>query len=354
MNKIDIKLPDGIDEAIDKGIKIGIKEKKKKASRRIKKVVGGVAAGIVIVSGTLLANPALASKIPIVGGAFEAIQDKLIFSGDYSKYATGVNETVTNNGVGVTLSEVLCDGKSLYVSFKIESEKPFKYTKYKYDPKKDYDISKEVAEKIVGVQILDNSTRNVSFSNKELGNSGVAGFEGRYIDENTFIGVEKYDLTDLGDIPNEFDYEIKIKELIGISWNGKDKDQVFRGKWNFKIPVKVDKSLVKEIEVNHKENGFGIKKISITPFETIIETIHGKNRKSLDYNVRVKDEKGNQIDLDSAKWGKESMVNTFINKKVTPKKLTVEIYEDILKSKGNGVFEDVGDKVLYTKDIEIK
>ncbi|KMT21885.1 DUF4179 domain-containing protein [Clostridium cylindrosporum] len=355
MTKLDdIKVPENIDKIIDDGINMAYEEKKRVRLRRCKKVFSGVAAGIGIVFTLGITNPALARKLPIIGSVFEAIQDKVSFSGDYTKYATKVNQKIVDNGVGVTLSEVFCDGESLFVTYRIESNEPFKYRKYKYDPVGDYDITKEIADKIEGDQIIDDSTAKLSFTNKELDNSGVSGFEGRYIDENTFVGVEKYSLKNLGSIPNEFEYEIKIKGLKSIAWRGTDKDQVFKGNWNFKVPVKVDRSVVKEIKVNHVKNGIGIKKVTITPFEISIETIHDKNRRPWSYFLRVKDENGKEVALESSGWDKEGTLNTLMRQGKNPKKLVVELYREILKSNGKGGFESIGYKTLYTKEIEIK
>ena len=38
--------------------------------------------------------------------------------------------TIYSNGVGITLSEILCDGQSLYVTYIVENEKSFKYTSW--------------------------------------------------------------------------------------------------------------------------------------------------------------------------------------------------------------------------------
>lgn len=349
MNRLDdIKLPDNIDDVIDNGIDRAFKEREKRKSKRGKKILTSVAAGLAITFTIGVMNPALASKIPIIGGVFENIQDNIGFSGDYSKYATSVNQTVNSGDLGVTLSEVLCDGQSLYVTFKVESKIPFKYTKYKYDPIKDYDITKEKAEEIVGVQIIDDSSSKVSFTDKELDNSGVAGFEGRYIDDKTFIGVEKYDLSNLGEIPDEFKYEIKIKSLSSRAWDSEDKDQIFKGKWNFKVPVKVDRSLTKEIDVNYTEDGIGINKIVITPFEIKIETTHSKKMKVLGYYIDAKDDKGNKLNLDNQRWEDERSITTFARQGLNSDKIVLKVYREILEPTWGGY------DVIYTKEINIK
>lgn len=69
--------------------------------------------------------PVYARTIPFFGSAFAFVQDKLDFAGLYSNYAFEVGDTAVDNGITVMLSEIYCDGTSLYAGFVVESEKSF-------------------------------------------------------------------------------------------------------------------------------------------------------------------------------------------------------------------------------------
>lgn len=331
-NKLnDIKIPDNIDEVIHRGVNKAVMDKKIK-SKKNNRLVGSVAAGIGIIFAIGIVTPTSAN-IPIIGGVFEKIQDEIGFSGNYSKYATSINETVFHNGIGVTLSEVYCDGESLYVSYKVESEEEFKYTKYEYNPDRDYDITEEQAANIVGTQLLYAGEGKVNFSSENLNNHGVAGLEGKFIDNHTFVGVEKYDLEGINvDIPDEFEYKITIKNLRCMPWSGDEQDQVLKGKWSFKVPVKVDRESVKTITVNEINNeGYGVKDIRVTPFEIKIVTQHKSNKKIWDYYVEVYDESGNRLDFDNQRWNEDNCITTIQSKGKEYKSLEVVLYREILK-----------------------
>jgi len=57
-------------------------------------------------------------------------------------------------------------------------------------------------------QLLTTEDYNkVSFSKLGLDNTGLAGLKGKFIDENTFIGMERYYLKSLNtEIPDTFDF----------------------------------------------------------------------------------------------------------------------------------------------------
>ena len=347
MNKKDldkINLPNNLDDVIDEAINMAHEDKKKNKikGKGYKKVFKSIAAGLAIITGIGVGTTTLAYGVPVIKNAFERIQKEIWNKGDYSKYATEVNQTVSNNGVGITLSEILCDGQNLYVSYVIESKEPFKYIKYKYDPVKDYDITKEQAEKIEKMQLDYAAEAKVSFTDSELDNSGVSGLEGRFIDDHTFVGVEEYNLTSLNmKIPDEFEFIINFNSIVEEGWNSeRDKDNVLEGTWNFKVPVKVDKSLSKCIEVNAINNdGICIKEIISTPIKLKVVTT-GYDREKNDYWVRVYDEKGNILRTSSGEelssYGE--YLSTIAKEGEDIKKIKVEIYKPFVDENGKDYF----------------
>lgn len=363
MNKKDldkINLPNNLDDIIDEAINMANEDKKKNKikGKGYKKVFKNIAAGLAIITGIGVGTTTLAYGVPIIKNAFERIQKEIWNKGDYSKYATEVNQTVSNNGVGITLSEILCDGQNLYVSYVIESKEPFKYIKYKYDPVKDYDITKEQAEKIEKMQLDYAAEAKVSFTDSELDNSGVSGLEGRFIDDHTFVGVEEYNLTSLNmKIPDEFEFTINFNTIVEEGWNiERDKDNVLEGTWNFKVPVKVDKLLSKCIEVNAINNdGIGIKEVIATPIKLKVVT-NGYDREKNDYWVRVYDEKGNILRTSSGEelssYGE--YLSTITKEGEDIKKIKVEIYKPFVDENGKDYFHDPRETILYSKEINLE
>lgn len=363
MNKKDldkISLPNNLDDIIDEAINMANEDKKKNKikGKGYKKVFKNIAAGLAIITGIGVGTSTFVYGVPIIKNAFERIQKEIWNKGDYSKYATEVNQTVSNNGVGITLSEILCDGQNLYVSYVIESKEPFKYIKYKYDPVKDYDITKEQAEKIEKMQLDYAAEAKISFTDSELDNSGVSGLEGRFIDDHTFVGVEEYNLTSLNmKIPDEFEFTINFNTIVEEGWNiERDKDNVLEGTWNFKVPVKVDKLLSKCIEVNAINNdGIGIKEVIATPIKLKVVT-NGYDREKNDYWVRVYDEKGNILRTSSGEelssYGE--YLSTIAKEGEDIEKIKVEIYKPFVDENGKDYFHDPRETILYSKEINLE
>lgn len=94
------------------------------------------------------------------------------------------------------MSEVICDGESLYVSYIIESEKPFRNLGYD----------------ILGNQMLYERKGKVSFTNEILDNGRVAGIKGEWkfkINVNVDKGITKKVNTGF-----ENENGIAIKEVV--------------------------------------------------------------------------------------------------------------------------------------------
>lgn len=349
--KITENINESIDKAIDNGIERAFMELKFKKSKKRKIAIGFTAAclGLLFALGAI--NPALASKLPILGNVFQSIEKNIYFPGNYSQYATSVNEMVSNNGINVTLSEILCDGEGLYVTYIVESEKPFKYTSWGDKP-------------LTRKQLITREAYNkVSFSNKELDNTGFAGLEGKFINENTFIGMERYYLKSLEtEIPNTFDFQVKLTSIGTKGLSEKDKDQNFNGTWAFKVPVKVDKSISKNIAVNYKgANGFSLDSITITPFNVVV---NNTNSNYDNYSIRVFDDNNNELGCDMGrKFNENKQINYFSAIHKGCKSLRVVVYKNMLE-KGETVknsdgssstaYKYVGDKILIDKSIIIE
>lgn len=202
-------------------------------------------------------NPVVARNMPVMGGMFKYVQNNLDFPGNYNSYATELGETVKRKGVSVSLSEVYCDGINLWVSYKVYSKKPFdSYTKNTY----------------LETQLGYTAKQSIQYSDKdiELEDLGTTGLEGKFVDENTFVGVEEYSLKGR-EFPDNFVYDIQI-ESFNLIQEEYHQGQTVSGNWRFKVPVQVNKDGVRTIEVNASKDGYTIDRIVVAPVKTTIYT----------------------------------------------------------------------------------
>ena len=235
---------------------------------------------------------------------------------------------------------MVCDGKSLNVSFKLKSKTPFKYRSYTsaYPEEPDRIITIEKG------QMFYEADTKIRFLDDEPYAPGLVGFEGSLIDDYTFVGVEYYDLNYEHNVPDNFEYEININEIKNLSWGPEfGPSEIFKGNWNFKVPVKVDRSANRNLVINDVKKEFRLNTIDITPFQMKVTGEYlGKPTKNPIYYT-IKDE--NKKPFRGAGEYGVYMVNGKV-----PEKLYIEVYEGILNEKNR-----IGDtRLIYKKKIKIK
>ncbi|MDR5586793.1 MULTISPECIES: DUF4179 domain-containing protein [Clostridium] len=353
-NYENISIPDNIDDFIDIGVKRAVDLKNIKRKKLIRRNLGITAASLIIVLTIGFSNPALAAKIPIVGNVFQAIEKNIYFPSNYSEYSTSVNETAYSNGVGVTLSDILCDGQSLYVTYIVESEKPFKYTSWGEAP-------------LTMNQLITSEEYNkVDFSNKQLDNTGIAGLEGKFIDDNTFVGMEKYKLSSLKiSIPDEFIFQVKYISFQTDSVENDEKRDVKSGTWAFKIPVKVNKDIKRVVNLDNIGNdSVNLNSLSITPFDMIFSLTYNKGKWS-DYEVSIYDENREELNFSDSSIDEDNKTENIIfkapsneskNIRVIINKPILEKGETITESKGQSEtsYKEIGKELIFDEIINIK
>lgn len=207
--------------------------------KTIYKTVLGMTAAAAVFSAVCITNPAFAENIPLVGNVFERIGNSLGFSGDFSKYATpledensstevgstqnekeqntssdnmNTNATESNNkenentdskwsqtynGTTLTVSEVYCNDTALYISLIISME-----------------------EKIPNTLLTEDGTPWINLNNGSIWmkcdfNDGDmlvnAPLDGQLIDDHTFAGVLRIDNT-------EFTYDFAGEQRFNEAW----------------------------------------------------------------------------------------------------------------------------------------
>ena len=182
------------------------------------KTAGATAAVLAVGFVVCAANPVMARELPIVGGIFAELQDKVSFFGNFAdraetleeaetkEKASEVSETVdakkpgttegaytkTSDGLTIRFSEVYADSQAIYLTMEAKSEEPFPDTMMSQDENgempvlsmnytRDYDFLKELPEGYEYPEILKGAD--------------FAQLEGKYLDENTYACILRIDLT---------------------------------------------------------------------------------------------------------------------------------------------------------------
>lgn len=238
----------------------------------------------------------------------------------------------TSGGLTVTVSETNCSAQALYLALCIENEEAFPadFIKTKnmdgYLP--DYD----------SLSLETNSYYNVPGLTKKDRPAG-GGYptpyyiEGQFVDDHTFTGIIRVSLdedlrssaaagtdTTLSSdkkntaLPAEFMYYLEISDIYAdllqyeetYATDPETHEQValseplkkhYKGKWNFTIPVSMNKGDAQTVNINKKnENGVGIGSVEKTNFEIKAELLLPENAQPYDYIVAICDADGKRLE----------------------------------------------------------
>lgn len=100
----------------------------RRGNKRIWKKYGLISAvlAFVFIIGIGFASPALAQDIPIISNVFEYLNSKNIVGDEYVKYSENVNQSKTDNGITLSIEDVVYDGVNLSIGYVVKSEKKFR------------------------------------------------------------------------------------------------------------------------------------------------------------------------------------------------------------------------------------
>ena len=243
-----------------------------------KAVAVAVAVVVIGIGGLGYFNPALASKIPLIGKIFEKVEDDITYSGDYTEKKTILtnedssgnldtsNYTVSDKGFTLTASEVYCDGYSIFLTVNIQSE--------------DADFT-HIPEHYTGMNAISNQTAagfyiggtwSIGGTDSEMLKNTL---EGKVIDSHTFVGMIKMDLAekvaDNGELSLHVDglgYDddrmLDGEEISASHWTD--------GSWNITIPFEVNQTDVKTIDIGEKKENITLDNVVISPYQVIVHT----------------------------------------------------------------------------------
>ena len=177
----------------------------------------------------------------------------------YEGYADEIGAVYSNNGISVTISEAYCDGTVLVLSYKVESKMAFR----SYPG----DTSTSVQMHYDAENVKNDNGKLI-----ELEESGVAGLEGKFLDETTFVGIEMLPLWE-GSYPEEFELNVSIFGF-GLQ-DDKNKDVYWiPGNWRFKVPVRVNSEDIQTYEINKRNGEYSIDCVKVTPLITTVYTTY--------------------------------------------------------------------------------
>ena len=109
-------------------IKKNLNNKIKRENRSNKLKYTSVAAAITLVFsiGIVTASPTFAKNIPVLNSIIQTLNNKYGNKGDYAKYSEIINKSVSNNGITITINEVIADDSKLVISYTLKSDKKIK------------------------------------------------------------------------------------------------------------------------------------------------------------------------------------------------------------------------------------
>ncbi|ARO59739.1 ECF-type sigma factor negative effector [Bacillus cereus] len=254
-------------EKVKRNVKQSIRTKKKMKSWK-----KGVAAASILVGlsvATLgIGFPTYAGGLPIVGDIFRFLDNgRTGLYENYKEFSTELNMTRESNGVKVTINDAVFDGRTITITYSIESDK-------------------DLGEK----QIYFGYPQVMGF------NGGGGSSQVTKVGEKKYVGMT----TMSGNSSKRLD-------VANVWWNMEEieldyKGNSIKGNWNFALSLKAMES--KEVKVNRvSENELikvNIDKMEVTPMSFIVFSIR-KNLKylevygdSADVELEIKDDLGNK------------------------------------------------------------
>ncbi len=272
----EITVPSSLDDITEQAV-CRAAAKKAVHARTMKYAVSFAIAAFLFLGGITVVQPVWAREIPFFNSIFEYINEYVTVPGEYGEYASNVLTASEDNGVKINLSEIYCDGENLFISYSVESKKPFSsYEKGKYNKR----------------QLL---TENISLTIKsgkltrKLETTGYGeSMVGTFADDHTFAGAAYY-MDEKESFPEEFTLEITIPSLKLQSDSAEKYDRLIPGVWNFSVPVTVNCKDIKTITPKVAKRGHSIDRIVVSPLLVTIYTSYPDiylKRDSIDYLVQ--------------------------------------------------------------------
>ncbi|PEW05516.1 anti-sigma factor [Bacillus cereus] len=253
-------------EKVKRNLKQSIRTKKKMKTWKKSVAAASILVGVSVAM-LGIGFPTYAGGLPIVGDIFRFLDNgRTGLYENYKEFSTELNMTRESNGVKVTINDAVFDGRTITITYSIESDK---------------DLGENPS--IFGFP-------QVEGSNGSGGSSKI-----------TKVGDKKY----VG-MTTASDHGSKRMDVANVRWNMESIDmheekKSIKGNWNFALSLKAMDS--KEAKVNGVSEKEGIKvnieKMEVTPMSFIVFYNQEESKAlrsiwdSADVELEIKDDLGN-------------------------------------------------------------
>ncbi|MEI3890683.1 MULTISPECIES: DUF4179 domain-containing protein [Bacillus] len=254
-------------EKVKRNLKQSIRTKKKMKSWK-----KGVAAASILVGVSVamlgIGFPTYAGGLPIVGDIFRFLDNgRTGLYENYKEFSTELNMTRESNGVKVTINDAVFDGRTITITYSIESDKD------------------------LGEKPFPFGSPQVMGFNGGGGSSDVTKVgEGKYVGMTTMSGHRSERL----DVANVW-WDIEAINMY-------EEKKSIKGNWNFALTVKgMDSKEIKLQGISEKEGiKVNIDKMEVTPMSFIVFFNQEESKAlrsiwdSADVELEIKDDLGNK------------------------------------------------------------
>ena len=177
-----IEIPDDLNAVVQNSI-CDAEMYRRKRQRYNRIFASSAAAVFVMFTSLIIGQPAWARSIPFIANVFDYVNENLIVKGQFTPYVTNINETVQSNGIGITITEIYCDGENLFISYNINSCESFSDL-----ADTSYMGNQIELDQTITITITDGDSVPVSLD--DIGNGQYV--YGQFTDDHNYVGASSY------------------------------------------------------------------------------------------------------------------------------------------------------------------
>lgn len=268
---------------VKKTLMASIRRNKKKQSWKMKAVAAVAVCGLAI-STLSLAFPAYAGNIPIIGDVFRFLDNgRTGIYDNYQEFSSAINMTKESNGVKITINDAIYDGKTVLLTYSIESEKD------------------------LGDQPYIGSWVDIKGTDGGTGSDQIS-----RVGQNQYVGMITGSRLDE-----------KNPESVKVQWKVdsitvEDTQEEINGKWDFSFSLKASDNHVQLIDKNAEQDGVKVTvdKIAVTPmsfivyYNQLISKEVSEKWHDVDVEIAIMDDLGNEYaGVGNGGYGKDNQMN---------------------------------------------
>ncbi|WP_337103214.1 DUF4179 domain-containing protein [Paenibacillus sp. YIM B09110] len=262
-------VPEVVSSRVDQTL-LSVK-KRKRVSRKAAIGVTAAAASLALLVGSSFVSPTIAKALtntPLIGSVFEMIGDAGLQLSGQKGLATKLNQAAEDQGIRMTVTEVLYDGIRLAIGYTVEA---------------DHFVSSLDADMLINGEPIE--TLLSSSSSSKIGH-------------NQYTGYMDYEAD--GTLPDQFKLTLKLNSIQ--QYSNETGWQTTKGSWKFQLPVS---KLTEGISVHSfeelppsatsGETTLSVKKVTMTPAVTAINVELDGKETAEELGFFIYDDKGRQL-----------------------------------------------------------